>query len=185
MATAPTTGDAAETRSNADELRADELRADDERADELRADELRADDERADELRADELRADDERADDAAGGSRRRGWRAWSRRREGTHVRAGGPGIWRGWSLGRKDTSARAWRPRRRIGLIDVLRVLGLARRAVPRPVVGPRAYPQWWQRMLALLVLAAVVVGIGFALAALVGLMVVVAGFLLEQAIS
>ena len=160
MATAPTTGDAAETRSNADELRADDERAD-------------------------ELRADDERADDAAGGSRRRGWRAWRRRREGTHVRAGGPGIWRGWSLGRKDTSARAWRPRRRIGLIDVLRVLGLARRAVPRPVVGPRAYPQWWQRMLALLVLAAVVVGIGFALAALVGLMVVVAGFLLEQAIS
>ena len=195
MATAPTTGDAAETRSNADELRADDERADelradderadDERADDERADELRADDERADDERADELRADDERADDAAGGSRRRGWRAWRRRREGTHVRAGGPGIWRGWSLGRKDTSARAWRPRRRIGLIDVLRVLGLARRAVPRPVVGPRAYPQWWQRMLALLVLAAVVVGIGFALAALVGLMVVVAGFLLEQAIS
>ena len=29
MATAPTTGDAAETRSNADELRADDERADD------------------------------------------------------------------------------------------------------------------------------------------------------------
>ena len=69
--------------------------------------------------------------------------------------------------------------------MIDVLRVLGLARRAVPRPVVGPKAYPQWWQRLLALVVLIALVVGIGFALAALVGLLVVVAGFLLEQAIS
>ncbi len=76
-------------------------------------------------------------------------------------------------------------RPRRRIRLIDVLRVLGLARRAVPRPVVGPKAYPQWWQRLLALVVLIVLVVGIGFALAALVGLLVVVAGFLLEQAIS
>lgn len=81
--------------------------------------------------------------------------------------------------------SAGATRPRRRIRLIDVLRVLGLARRAVPRPVVGPKAYPQWWQRLLALLFLIALVVGIGFALAALVGLLVVVAGFLLEQAIS
>lgn len=81
--------------------------------------------------------------------------------------------------------SAGATRPRRRIRLIDVLRVLGLARRAVPRPVVGPKAYPQWWQRLLALLVLIGLVVGIGFALAALVGLLVVVAGFLLEQAIS
>ena len=81
--------------------------------------------------------------------------------------------------------SAGPARPRRRIRLIDVLRVLGLARRAVPRPVVGPKAYPQWWQRLLALVVLTALVVGIGFALAALVGLLVVVAGFLLEQAIS
>ena len=78
-----------------------------------------------------------------------------------------------------------AARPKRRVRLIDVLRVLGLARRAVPRPVVGPRAYPQWWQRVLALLILMALVVVIGFVLAALVGLMVVVAGFLLEQAIS
>ena len=69
--------------------------------------------------------------------------------------------------------------------LIDVLRVLGLARRAVPRPVVGPKAYPQWWQRILALVVLAVMVVVIGFVLAAVVGLLVVVAGFLLEQAIS
>ena len=76
-------------------------------------------------------------------------------------------------------------RRRRRIGLLGVLRVLGLARRAVPRPVVGPKAYVQWWQRVLALLALIALVVAIGFALAAAVGLMVVVAGFLLEQAIA
>ncbi len=66
-----------------------------------------------------------------------------------------------------------------------MLRVLGLARRAVPLPVVGPKAYVQWWQRIVALLVLAAMVVVIGIALAAVVGLLVVVAGFLLEQAIS
>ena len=78
-----------------------------------------------------------------------------------------------------------AARPKRRIRPIDVLRVLGLARRAVPRPVVGPRAYPRWWQRMLALLMLIGMVAGIGFGLAALVGFVVVLAGFLLEQAIS
>ena len=55
----------------------------------------------------------------------------------------------------------------------------------MPRPVVGPKAYPQWWQRIFALVVLAAMVVVIGFVLAALVGFLVVVAGFLLEQAIS
>ena len=81
--------------------------------------------------------------------------------------------------------SAWAILPKRRVRLIDVLRVLGLARRAVPRPVVGPKAYPQWWQRVVALLALMAVMVTIGFVLAALIGLLVVVAGFLLEQAIS
>ncbi len=91
--------------------------------------------------------------------------------------------------LARAARAARraAWagRPRLRIRLIDLLRVLGLARRAVPRAVVGPKAYPQWWQRLLALAALIALVAAIGFALAAAVGLMVVVAGFLLEQAIS
>lgn len=80
---------------------------------------------------------------------------------------------------------ARSLKPSRRIRLIDVLRVLGLARRAVPAPVVGPRAYTQWWQRILAFLALIVVVLAIGFALAALVGVGVVVAGFLLEQAIA
>lgn len=81
--------------------------------------------------------------------------------------------------------SAWAARPTGRVRLIGVLRVLGLARRAVPRAVVGPKAYPQWWQRLLALIALAGMVVVIGFVLAAAVGIMVVVAGFLLENAIS
>ena len=55
----------------------------------------------------------------------------------------------------------------------------------MPRAVVGPKAYPQWWQRILALVALVALVVVIGFVLAAAVGIMVVVAGFLLENAIS
>lgn len=92
-------------------------------------------------------------------------------------------------ALGRsaRSTLRSAWAGRRwrRVRLVDVLRVLGLARRAVPQPVVGPKAYPQWWQRILALLVLAAMVVVIGFVMAASVGLLVVVAGFLLEQFIS
>ena len=81
--------------------------------------------------------------------------------------------------------AARAVLPRRRIRLIEVLRILGLARRAVPVPVEGPKAYVQWWQRTLSLLVLCTLVLAIGFVLAAAVGLMVVVAGFLLEQAIA
>ena len=81
--------------------------------------------------------------------------------------------------------AARAARPKRRIRFLDVLRALGLAGRAVPRAVVGPKAYVQWWQRILALIVLVLLVIGIGFVFAAAVGLMVVVAGFLLEQAIA
>ena len=72
-----------------------------------------------------------------------------------------------------------------RARLIMVLRLLGLARRAVPAPVVGHKAYVQWWQRLLAAASLAALSAGIGLALAAAVGLMAVVAGFLLEQAIA
>lgn len=87
------------------------------------------------------------------------------------------------WAL-RSVRSAWAARPKR-VRLIDVLRVLGLARRAVPRAVVGPKAYPQWWQRLVALIALSGLVVVIGFVLAAAVGIMVVVAGFLLENAIS
>ena len=85
-----------------------------------------------------------------------------------------------------RESVQSAWAARpKRVRLIDVLRVLGLARRAVPRAVVGPKAYPQWWQRLVALAALIGLVVVIGFVLAAAVGIMVVVAGFLLENAIS
>lgn len=73
----------------------------------------------------------------------------------------------------------------RRFGVIDVLRFFGLARRGVPRPVVGPKAFVRWWQRLRAAVVLAAVVAGLGAASAAVVGVIVLGAGFLLEQAIS
>lgn len=73
----------------------------------------------------------------------------------------------------------------RRFGVIDVLRFFGLARRGVPRPVVGPKAFVRWWQRLRAAVVLAAVVAGLGMASAAVVGVIVLGAGFLLEQAIS
>ncbi len=78
------------------------------------------------------------------------------------------------------ETKPKHWRK-----LIEVLRVLGLARQTVPEPVVGLKAYPQWWQRVVALVALIGLVVAMGFVLAALVGLVVVVAGFLLEQAIA
>ncbi|MFQ5558403.1 MAG: hypothetical protein ACE5GB_12980 [Acidimicrobiales bacterium] len=69
--------------------------------------------------------------------------------------------------------------------MIDVLRFVGLARREVPRPVVGRKAYVRWWERLRALIVLSGIVVGLGFALAATIGILVLGAGFLLEQAIS
>lgn len=73
----------------------------------------------------------------------------------------------------------------RRFGVIDVLRFFGLAPRSVPRPVVGPKAFVRWWQRLWAALVLTAIVAGMGLALAAVVGVIALGAGFLLEQAIS
>ena len=112
----------------------------------------------------------------ASAGSERRARITWSARRLASAM------------LQRARAALRAaWaaRPTGRVRLIDVLRVLGLARRAVPRAVVGPKAYPQWWQRLVALVALAGLVVVIGFVLAAAVGIMVVVAGFLLENAIS
>ena len=72
-----------------------------------------------------------------------------------------------------------------RLGVIDVLRFFGLARRTVPRPILGRKAYVRWWERLRASVVLVAIVIGMGFLLAAIVGVIVLGAGFLLEQAIS
>ncbi len=68
---------------------------------------------------------------------------------------------------------------------LDSLRVLGIVRRQVDRPIVGRRAYVRWWERLRALIVLAAIVVGLGIALAVIIGVTVLSAGFLLERAIS
>lgn len=69
--------------------------------------------------------------------------------------------------------------------VMDSLRALGLVRRRVDRPVVGRKAYVRLWERIRALVVLAAIVIGLGIVLAAVVGVVVLGAGFLLEQAIS
>jgi hypothetical protein len=55
-----------------------------------------------------------------------------------------------------------------------------------PEPVVtGRRAYVQWWERLRAAVVLAALVVLMGLATAALVGIALFAGGFLLEQIVS
>ncbi len=69
--------------------------------------------------------------------------------------------------------------------VFDTLRVLGVLRKKVDRPAVGRKAYVRWWERLRALIVLSGIVVALGLALAAVVGITVLGFGFLLEQAIS
>ncbi|MBT5140714.1 MAG: hypothetical protein HOM37_16815 [Acidimicrobiaceae bacterium] len=69
--------------------------------------------------------------------------------------------------------------------IMDSLRVLGIVRKRVDRPVVGRKAYTRWWERLRAVIVLSAIVVSLGIALAAIVGVTVLSLGFLLEQAIG
>ena len=69
--------------------------------------------------------------------------------------------------------------------IMDSLRAIGLVRRRVDRPIVGRKAYVRWWERIRAIIVLAALVAGLGIALAAVVGITVLGLGFLLERAIS
>ncbi len=69
--------------------------------------------------------------------------------------------------------------------IMDSLRAIGLVRHRIDRPVVGRKAYVRWWERIRAIIVLAALVVGLGIALAAVVGITVLGLGFLLERAIS
>lgn len=69
--------------------------------------------------------------------------------------------------------------------IMDSLRAIGLVRRRVDRPIVGRKAYVRWWERIRAIIVLAALVVGLGIALAAVVGITLLGLGFLLERAIS
>ncbi len=65
------------------------------------------------------------------------------------------------------------------------LRAVGILRRSVERPVVGPKAYVRLWQRLRSLIVLAAIVVGLGIAVAVVIGVIIVGLAFLLENAIS
>ena len=69
--------------------------------------------------------------------------------------------------------------------IMDSLRAIGLVRRRVDRPIIGRKAYVRWWERIRAIIALAALVVGLGIALAAVVGITVLGLGFLVERAIS
>ncbi|MEZ5168917.1 MAG: hypothetical protein R2695_21420 [Acidimicrobiales bacterium] len=69
--------------------------------------------------------------------------------------------------------------------VMDSLRVLGVVRSEVRQPVVGRNAYVRTWERIRAVIVLGAIVIGLGLMLAAAIGLIVLAAGFLLEQAIA
>ncbi len=69
--------------------------------------------------------------------------------------------------------------------LVRALRAVGILRQPVQRPVVGPKAYVRLWQRLRSLIVLAAIVVGVGIVLAVVVGVIVLGLAFFLENAIS
>lgn len=69
--------------------------------------------------------------------------------------------------------------------VMDSLRALGIVRREIERPVVGRRAYVRVWERVRALIVLAVIIITIGIMVAATIGVLVLAAGFLLEQAIA
>lgn len=69
--------------------------------------------------------------------------------------------------------------------LVAALRAVGILRQGVQRPVVGPKAYVRLWQRLRSLIVLAAIVVGLGIVLAVVVGVIVLGLAFFLENAIS
>ncbi len=69
--------------------------------------------------------------------------------------------------------------------VLKIMRLLGLARRGIPVPVVGKRAYVRWWERVLAAIALVIVVLLVSIVMVVLVGLLVLAAGVLLEQAIA
>lgn len=69
--------------------------------------------------------------------------------------------------------------------VVEALRTLGILRDPNPAPTVGRRAYVRWWERVRAALFLVAVLIALGVVLAVVIGVTVLIAGFLLEQAIS
>lgn len=69
--------------------------------------------------------------------------------------------------------------------LVRALRAVGILRQPVQPAVVGPKAYVRLWQRLRSLMVLAAIVVGLGIVVAVVVGVFVLGLAFFLENAIS
>ena len=69
-------------------------------------------------------------------------------------------------------------RPRERPWWMQV----GLGNRPPEPPVVGPAASVQWWERVRSLVILSALVLVLGLLLAGLIGAIVAIAGYLLEQ---
>lgn len=62
---------------------------------------------------------------------------------------------------------------------------IGLGTRPPEPPVVGPEAQVQWWERSRSIVGLAALVLALGILLAGLIGALVFLGGYLLEQTIS
>ncbi|MDH4169529.1 MAG: hypothetical protein OEW42_08055 [Acidimicrobiia bacterium] len=62
---------------------------------------------------------------------------------------------------------------------------VGLGTRPPEPPVVGDAAQVQWWERTRSLIVLAALVLVLGLVLAGVIGILVVAAGYFLEQTAS
>ncbi len=69
--------------------------------------------------------------------------------------------------------------------IIESMRAIGIIHHHVPRAVVGKKAYVRWWQRLRAIITLGVIVLALGVALAAGIGIIILGAGFLLEQAIA
>ena len=62
---------------------------------------------------------------------------------------------------------------------------IGFGSRPPKKAVVGKKAWIQWWERLRSLVLLTAVVAALGLLLAAAIGLVIFLLGFLLEQAVS
>ncbi|MGI9603279.1 MAG: hypothetical protein ACR2QE_15435 [Acidimicrobiales bacterium] len=76
------------------------------------------------------------------------------------------------------DTTPTFLRPRERPWWMQI----GFGNRPPQPPVVGPAAQVQWWERIRSLVILAALVLILGLVLAGLIGAVVALGGYLLEQ---
>lgn len=66
-----------------------------------------------------------------------------------------------------------------------VLTRLGFGSRGPTAPVVGLDARLKWWERLRAVVALAIIITALGIALAALIGAVVFLGGYGLEQVVS